>query len=165
MYFLRWTSDPDQDVRRNFSGNMQCWFDSEQEAMKDYNERIADGYNVPYPPRKDITTAMWNSEPEWGLSGYGFKNKTSFIKAMKNIKEIAWHHSESLHQDLCLFSSEEFIIGDGFDGEDVFKNAKYFPIDININTTFEELLNSINTLNETRLFIKNSILKQINSVL
>lgn len=141
-YFLRWTSDPDQDIRRNFSGNMQAWFDTEEEALTDYKERIDNDVYIPYPPRKDITTNMWNSEPEWGLSGYGFYDEKTFIKAMDNIQDIAWHHKDNNGQDLILFKSDEYKLGDGFDGEDVFINpSKFWYIDDNIN--YDEILKLI----------------------
>lgn len=129
-YFLRWTNDAGSDVKRNFSGHMQAWFNTEKEAMNDYNDRIGDGKYIPYPPRKDITTGMWNSEPEWGLSGYGFHDEKSFNNAMYEINDIAWHHRENLQQDLMVFRSSNYILGDGFDGEDVFRDAdKYWYIE------------------------------------
>lgn len=132
-YFLRWTSDTESDIKRNFSGNMQAWFDTEKEAMDDYNERIANNY-VPYPPQKDITTGMWNSEPEWGLSGYEFHDEKTFNTAMSEIDDIAWHHSENLQQDLVVFRSSNYKLGDGFDGEDVFRDADmYWYIEPNMN--------------------------------
>jgi hypothetical protein len=125
-YFLRWTSDAGSDIKRNFSGHMQAWFDTEKEAMDDYNERIADDKYIPYPPKKDITTGMWNSEPEWGLSGYEFHDKKSFNDAMKEINDIAWHHYENLQQELIVFRSSNYKLGDGFDGEDVFRDSDMY---------------------------------------
>ena len=134
MYFLRWTDDANGDIKRNFSGHMQAWFDTEKEAMDDYNERIADGKYVPYPPKKDFATGMWNSEPEWGLSGYGFNDEKSFNIAMNEIKDISWHHKDSLQQELVLFKSLNYILGDGFDGEDVFRNAiQYWNVELDMN--------------------------------
>jgi len=124
MYFLRWTSDAYDDMIRNFSGNMQAWFETKKEAMADYNERISKDIYIPYPPKKDITNGMWNSEPEWGLSGYGFYDENTFSEAINNIKEISWHHKEGLNQDLYVFKSDNYKLGDGFDGEDVFKDVK-----------------------------------------
>jgi len=141
-YFLRWTSDPDNDLKRNFSGHMQAWFDTEKEAMADYKERTSDGNYVPYTPKKDITTGMWNSEPEWGLSGYEFHDENTFNKAMSEINEIAWHHSENLQQDLIIFRSSNYKIGDGFDGEDVFKDADMFWY-IEPNTNYNEVMSTI----------------------
>lgn len=123
MFFLRWTSDPDADVKRNFSGHMQAWYETKADAFQDYNSRIEDGRFVPYPPREDKQTGMWNSEPEWGLSGYGFDSEGTFVKALSDIKDIAWHHKDALRQELFVFKSDLFKRGDGFDGEDVFKDA------------------------------------------
>lgn len=141
-YFLRWTSDAYNDVERNFSGHMQAWFDTEKEAMNDYNERITDGKYVAYPPQKDITTGMWNSEPEWGLSGYEFHDKETFNKAISEINDIAWYHSENLQQDLVVFRSSNYKLGDGFDGEDVFRDADtYWYIEPNMN--YSDVVNII----------------------
>lgn len=139
-YFLRWTSDAHSDLKRNFSGHMQAWFDSENEAMDDYNKRISDGEYIPYPPRKDVVTGMWNSEPEWGLSGYEFHNEKTFNKSISEINDIAWHHNEFLQQDLMVFRSSNYILGDGFDGEDVFKDADmywYIEPDMDYNDVME----------------------------
>lgn len=127
---------------------MQAWFNTKEEAIKDYEEEIANGKYIPYPPRKDITTGMWSSEPEWGLSAYGFDDEKTFNDAMNEIKEIAWHHKDNNHQNLILFRSKEYIIGDGFDGEDVFKNPdKYWYIEPNV--TYKEIKNMTNQLNES----------------
>ena len=141
-YFFFFLNDAGADVRRNFSGHMQAWFDTEKEAMDDYNERISDGKYIPYPPKKDITNGMWNSEPEWGLSGYGFRDEETFNNSMEEINDIAWHHSENLQQDLIVFRSSNFILGDGFDGEDVFRDAdKYWYIEPDMN--YNDVMNII----------------------
>lgn len=143
LYFLRWSSDPDADIKRNFSGHLQAWFDSEDEAMEDYNERINNGDYIPYPPRKDISTGMWNSEPEWGLSGYSFDDEKSFNKAMKEINDISWYHKDDMSQDLFVFTSNNYKLGDGFDGEDVFKDViKYWYIDNDM--TYDDVISIFN---------------------
>ena len=125
-YFLRWSSSPEQDNKRNFSGNLQAWFDTKEEAFVEYNDRKKDGCYMPYPPREDNITGRWNSEPEWGLSSYNFTDEKSFNIAMNEIKEIAWFHEEDRGQKLYVFKSSDYILGDGFDGEDVFRNAEAF---------------------------------------
>ncbi len=139
MFFLRWTSDPDADVIRNFSGHMQAWYETKYDAFQDYNNRLEDGRFVPYPPREDKQTGMWNSEPEWGLSGCGFDSQATFTRAISDIKDIAWHHKDALKQKLYVFTSEFFKMGDGFDGEDVFKNATAFR-QVDENITFEQVM-------------------------
>ena len=42
-YFLRWTSDPNGDIKRNFSGHMQAWYKTREEAYKDYEKEKAKG--------------------------------------------------------------------------------------------------------------------------
>ena len=139
MFFLRWTSDPDADVIRNFSGHMQAWYETKDDAFQDYNNRLEDGRFVPYPPREDKQTGMWNSEPEWGLSGCGFDSQAAFTRAISDIKDIAWHHKDALKQELYVFKSDFFKMGDGFDGEDVFKDATVFK-QVDENITFEQVM-------------------------
>jgi hypothetical protein len=130
MYFLRWTDSPESDIKRNFSGHMQAWFDSEEEAWDDYIERGEQGNK----PKEDEETGMWNSDPEWGLSGYGFKDEESFNRAMKKIKDIAWYHKEDRNQDLVVFESSNYRLGMGFDGEDLFRDVtKFWYIDMDMD--------------------------------
>ena len=143
MFFLRWTNSPDDDMKRNFSGHMQAWFDSEEEAYFDYEERKNDGYHIESLPKKDPVNGMWNSDPEWGLSGYGFNNEKSYLIAMKEITEIAWHHKEANGQDLVVFASSNYSLGEGFDGEDTFKDVINFWY-INDGMNYNQVISIIN---------------------
>ena len=53
-------------------------------------------------------------------------DEDTFNRSMKEINDIAWYHRENLQQDLIVFRSSEYILGDGLDGEDVFRNADMF---------------------------------------
>lgn len=128
MLFLRWTNNPYDDIKRNFSGHMQAWYNTYEEAMDDYNEREAKGEYVESLPKEDPISGMWNADPEWGLSGYGFSNEKSYTEALKNINDIAWHHKEANRQELVLFQSSNYQLGQGFDGEDTFRDVINFWI-------------------------------------
>lgn len=141
-YFLRWTNDANQDIERNFSGHMQAWFNTKEEAINDYEQRKKRGEVVLNQPKEDTTTGMWNSDPEWGLSGYAFDDEESYYEAIENVNEIAWHHKDSLNQDLVVFESSDYKLGDGFDGEDVFRNAKIVSY-IDLNTSYQDFISNI----------------------
>jgi hypothetical protein len=145
LFFLRWSEDPDSDLKRGFSGHLQAWYGSEEEAMADYKERLERGSYVPYPPREDPNTGDWNSEPEWGISGYSFKDKNEFDSAMEEIMDIAWFHQEGRDQDLIIFKSSDYILGDGFDGEDVFRGPSTY-VYIEPGSSYEDILPELKKL-------------------
>lgn len=137
-YFLRWTDDPNDDVERNFSGHLQTWVSTEEEAWKSRNEEEKDGREFLHKPKQDPVTTEWNYDPEWGISGYYFNNKESFEKAMSEIREISYFHKEGRGQDLYLFSANEIGNESGYDGEDLFRDIK--PImSLDMNDKFEEI--------------------------
>jgi len=137
-YFLRWTNSPEDDIKRNFSGHMQAWFETKERAYADYQERINKGEYVEREPKYDPISGMWNADPEWGLSGYGFNDEKSYKLALKEIKDIAWHHSDANGQRLWVFKSINYIEGNGFDGEDTFRDAIICG-EIDVNTEFNDL--------------------------
>ena len=108
---------------------------------------MADGYqDEDNPPKEDPVTGMWNSDPEWGLSGYGFKDEKTFIDAMKEIKDIAWHHKDANRQDLYVFKSANYFEGNGFDGEDTFRDViDFWEIDESIK--FKQIIELVKTPN------------------
>jgi hypothetical protein len=138
MLFLRWTDSPENDIERNFSGHMQAWYDTYDEAMADYEKRKSEGAYLESEPKEDPVSGMWNSDPEWGLSGYGFNNEETFNKALDEITDIAWHHKDNNSQDLYLFRSSNYILGNGFDGEDTFRDADRFWY-INDSISFDDI--------------------------
>lgn len=149
MFFLRWTSNPEGDAERGWSGYMQAWYDSEDEAWEAYQKRIDDGNILPSEPKEDSLSGMWNSEPEAGLSGYGFKDEASFQQAMKNIRDIAWYHQEDNNQNLWLFKGTE-LPEQGADGEDLFSDVE--PIkEIYLDSTYQDV---VGTMKEVRAIIR-----------
>jgi hypothetical protein len=119
MYFLRWTNSAENDLVRNFSGHMQAWFDTKEEAVSDAKEH---GGSVKYDP----INMEWNSDAEWGLSAYGFSinDEKSFHEAVANIIDIKDFHHDLRSQDLYLFRSYNYELGQGFDGEDCFRDGE-----------------------------------------
>lgn len=136
--FLRWSSSPEDDIKRNFSGHMQAWVDTEEEAWKRRNEEEKDGRNFLYEPKYDSITGMWNYDPEWGISGYNFKDEKSFNKAMTEIEEIAWHHKDNNNQELCLFTASEINYNSGYDGEDLFRDIEFISY-IDEDITYDDI--------------------------
>jgi len=69
--------------------------------------------------------------------------KNRSIRLLKKLKIISWHHKDSLQQELVVFKSSNFILGDGFDGEDVFKDViNYYDVEPNMN--YSEVMKEIN---------------------
>jgi len=138
-YFLRWTSDPQGDLRRNWSGHLQAWFNSEEEAFKDYKNRVEKGHqSADNKPKQDPNTGDWNAEPEWGISAYAFNNKKTFEIAKNQIDEIGWFHQEGRGQYLVLFKSNNWQSQMGWDGEDLFKDGIIVGY-LDKNATFEDV--------------------------
>lgn len=158
--FLRWTSDPAGDIKRGWSGHLQAWYGSEEEAIKDYQKRTAQGNYLPNEPKQDPATGEWNSEPESGLSGFGFEDEESFEHAMNEAKEISWFHQESRGQDLCLFVGTR-LVEQGFDGEDLFVDAKFIAA-IDVDNTYEEIQQALKQLKEIRYIIRQALLERFN---
>ena len=152
-YFIRWTDNPNDDAKRNFSGHMQAGFKTKEAAYKDYEEEKIKGRYLPYEPKQDPTTGYWNSDPEWGISGFYFKDETSYNQSISQAKEISWFHQENKGQQLYLFSAE--LIGDeqGFDGEETFRNIKPI-VEITLQTSYNEVLKIIKMLHELRKLIR-----------
>lgn len=140
VLFLRWTTDPLEDIKRNFSGHLQAWFDTEEEALEDIEAQY--GENSDIKPKYDPINQMWNSDPEWGLSGYGLKDEQGFNLAMESIREISWFHKEDRQQDLAVFKSKNFQNGTGFDGEDLFKDAIFIGF-LEDTSTYDDFLKLI----------------------
>ncbi len=148
-YFLRWTSSPENDVLRNFSGHLQCWVDTEEDAWEARNDEIEnEDREFLHEPREDPVSGLWNYDPEWGISGYCFKDELSFNEAMSNIKEIAWHHKDINRQKLCLFIAKEMGDEEGYDGEDLLRNLTFIDY-VNDTDSYKQVMTKIsNKVNE-----------------
>lgn len=143
-YFLRWTHSPEDDEKRNFSGHMQSWVNTEEEAWESRNDEIEnENREFSHEPKKDPVSGMWNYDPEWGVSGYLFKDEESFNNAMENIKDISWYHRDDNKQELALFSASEIGGEHGYDGEELFRNINFIDY-VDENTTYEQIRYIIN---------------------
>jgi hypothetical protein len=111
-YFLRQTSDPDADLRRGFSGNVNSWFEDYADAA-DFQNR----HGALSPPRQDPITHLWCADPEVGLSGF-FLNAdgVSAIRRYSTFEDL---------RDVAIFESLDYDRGVGLDGEDVFRAARF----------------------------------------
>lgn len=141
-YFLRWTNSPQDDVKRNFSGHMQCWVNTEEEC---WSARKREGNRqYEFDPKKDPVSGMWNYDPEWGISGYLFFDEKTFNESINKINDISWYHNDDLNQDLALFKSYELGDINGYDGEELFRNIEfisYIDSDISYNDICEIISN------------------------
>ena len=162
FYFLRWTSDPQGDIKRNFSGHMQAWFNSKEEAYKDYEEEKLKGRYLPFEPKYDPVEDMWNSDPEWGVSGYLFSDEKTLNEALEKIKDIEWHHKETMNQDLGVFSANEIGPYEGYDGEELFRDISFIGY-IDIDDSPQDILKKINLLKEIRSIVKSVLRNKMNS--
>ncbi|MDG1949236.1 MAG: hypothetical protein P8J32_00225 [bacterium] len=155
MFFLRWTYNPKGDAIRNWSGYMGSWFDTKEDAWKDYKELQSKGRHLPSEPKECPITGAWNSEPELGISGYKFTDETSFINAMEKIEDIAWHHRDNNNQKLYVFKGVE-VKDFGADGEELFVDIT--PVkEVDINTSYQE---AIQEMNEIRAIIRQQLFER-----
>lgn len=115
LYFLRDTSNPQEDLIRNFSCNVNAWFDTKEEAIA-YQNRHG-GLDT---PKQDPKNKLWCADPELGLSSFSFYDEISFNKALKDIESYA-----EITNKIAVFISDEYELGVGLDGEDTFKNGKF----------------------------------------
>lgn len=113
MFFLRDTEDPEEDLKRNFSCNVNTWFDSEEEAIDYQNKHGALDY-----PKQDPKTKRWCADPELGLSSFAFHDEISFNRALENITPYIDHTNK-----IAIFVSNNYNLGAGLDGEDTFING------------------------------------------
>lgn len=97
---------------------------------------------------------MWNSDPEWGVSGYLFSDKDSLKEALSKIKDISWYHQENMNQDLGIFSAKEIGPYEGYDGEELFRDISFIGY-IDVDDSPENILKKIKSLQEIRSIIKN----------
>lgn len=115
FFILRDTINPDGDLQRGFSGNVNAWFDSRERA-----QAYADANGVELSVKQCPISKKWCGDPEKGLSGYAFSNETELSKAMESIATyVEWRDNPTL----TVFASNEVEKGVGLDGEDVFREG------------------------------------------
>jgi hypothetical protein len=136
-YFLRFTNSPSGDIERNFSGHMQAWVKTKEEAYDKQNKEKEEGRYFESEPKYDKQSDLWNYDPEFGISGYLFEDEKSFTDAMNKIQEIAEHHMNQ-DQYLCVFSAKEIGDHEGYDGEELFRDISFVK-EIDLDTTYHEI--------------------------
>lgn len=120
LYFLRATIDPEADLDRNFSCVYNAWVDTEKDIPGAIEDAYPDGDSNLRPPRQDPNTGWWCWDPEIGLSSFAFHDESGFEKAKRSIYPYGKHLSE-----LAVFSSNNYALQAGADGEDVFWNGRF----------------------------------------
>ena len=123
LYFFRNTNTPHKDIERNFSGYAGTWVKSEEEAL--YMQTLNPGGYLS-KPKQDPHTKLWCWDPELGLSGFSFYDERTFNIAKLQIKKYITLN------EIAVFSSSDYDLDAGADGEDAFRNANflfYFDID------------------------------------
>lgn len=125
MFFIRNTSAPEADLKRNFS----CyeWRSTYEEAVE-YQKRNS----ALCEPKYDDYSKRWCADPEIGLSSFGFKNENGFTNAMVRMKGYAYDDK------IALFLSDDYDLDAGLDSEDVFRDGRFLGY-ITWDTTFTEL--------------------------
>ena len=110
MYFLRNTTTPLKDVRRNFSGHQ--WVKNIEDV-----EYFQKKMNPLYPPKFDKENQIWCVDPEYGLSGFAFEDENTF--------QISKDRIINYGLNVAIFESNDFILDGGLDSEDVFRDAMF----------------------------------------
>lgn len=127
IFFVRGTLDPHADLIRNFSCVYNAWVDDEDEIEAAISDTYPDDRSHLLPPRQDPNTGEWCWEPEGGLSSFSFSDEETFKEAMRKVTEYARHLGE-----VAVFSSEDYDLNAGADGEDLFRNGVFvgwLPLD------------------------------------
>jgi hypothetical protein len=125
MFFIRNTSVPEADLKRNFSCHV--WKNTEQEAIE--YQKVNGALSE---PKYDEYSNRWCADPELGLSSFAFNDEKSFKEAMIKMEQYAYDDK------IALFTSNDYDLDAGLDSEDVFRNGKFIKY-INWNTTFNEI--------------------------
>ena len=86
-------------------------------------------------PKYDEYSNRWCADPELGLSSFYFDDEESFKKAMTRMEQYAFDDK------IALFTSNDYDIGAGLDGEDVFRNGELIKY-INWNTSYYEAISN-----------------------
>ena len=114
IFFLRNTLDPEGDLVRGFSCHIDGWTDDQAFAVQQAKTKSLTG-----KPRQDPRTRKWCFDPEPGLSSFHFYDIPSLQKAVERIGIYAFDG------ELGLFTSTDYNLGVGTDGEDVFRGGEF----------------------------------------
>lgn len=127
MLFARFTVDPQADLMRGFSGFANSWVSDFAEATNAV-ARLEAEQGLPSgnlrrrlpPPRQDRVTGDWCWAPEAGLSGFAFWTIGGVAPALASVARYG-----QAGMPYCVFESDDFDIGGGSDGEDIFRGGRF----------------------------------------
>jgi hypothetical protein len=117
MYFLRDTADPDGDLQRNFSCYAGTWTADHQEAVE-----LAKTSSLLRKPLQDPKSKLWCYSPERGLSSFAFHDLASLRHAYQQVMSEFYVGGGD---KVAVFTSREYELRAGADGEDVFRNGRF----------------------------------------
>lgn len=140
LFFLRDTKNPEEDVIRNFSCVVGSWVGSKKEAIDIQQNEMGGG--VLNRPKQDPFTKLWCYDPEVGLSGYAIIDEDKYENDISLFFSI---HGLTEEDELALFSSGDYDLGSGSDGEDCFRNATYHTR-VSVDLSFDEIKEIINKI-------------------
>lgn len=106
------TTTPLQDVLRNFSCNVNVWYNNLGDAL-DFQSQ----YGALTKPKYDSYSQLWCGDPELGISAFYFNNEKSLKEAFVKAKYYG--------EPIAIFYSDDYILDVGIDSEDVFKNGTF----------------------------------------
>ena len=130
-FFLRNTNNPEADLKRGWSCNVNSWVDSEEDAIE-FQKRNGSISK----PKFDKLRNKWCADPELGLSSFSFYDEDSFKHAILKMEEYA-HEGK-----IGLFISNDYILDVGLDSEDIFKSGKFLDY-IDFETTYDDILKKV----------------------
>ncbi len=137
--FFRKTLHPLEDLKRNWSCHQGGWFQTEEEAVNFYKNE--DGHLVGLmPPKKDDSRDMWCGLPEDGLSGFVIRNEDDYEKYLDILV-----NEYRAKNSIAVFESSDYDLGNGSDGEDLFRGGTFLFF-LDINSTYHDYLEEINKL-------------------
>lgn len=126
LLFLRETNNPEADLQRGFSCHIDGWFENLEDA-KEWQKT----HGALSEPRQDPWNKKWCADPELGLSSFAVWDKPTFEKAISNLI------SEGATDKVAVFSSQNYELQVGADGEDIFRSGKFIGY-IGLETSYEE---------------------------
>jgi hypothetical protein len=116
VFFLRDTADPEDDLRRGWSGSANHWFRSEADALA-FRAAVPGGCGMGV--LRCLVSGMWNADPETGLSSYAFGDAGELLRAWRLIAQCCSGEA------VALFWSDDYDLGAGMDGEDCFRPGAF----------------------------------------
>lgn len=129
--FFRKSRNPHDDIVRNFSCYHNAYFDNYEDALHYFKTESA----FSQPIAQDPITKKWCGHVESGLSGYIVRNEEEFNFALDELTNYFPHLKDV--NEISVFKSNNYLLEDGSDMEDTFKDAIYL-FNIPLSTTYDE---------------------------